>query len=302
MKKANDALELIGNTPLVKLKKIIPEGCADIWAKLESYNPGGSVKDRIALSMIEDAEDKGVLAAGKRIIEPTSGNTGIGLALVAAVKGYELVLTMPETMSAERVSLMKLFGAEILLTPGVEGMTGAVEKALTLEKESNGYVILQQFDNPANPQIHYETTGPEIWEQTSGKLDAFVAGIGTGGTVTGVGRFLKEKDSKANIIGLEPKQSPVLTKGVKGPHKIQGIGAGFVPKVLDREILDEVLTVDDGEALLMRKRLALEEGLSVGISSGAAAIGALEVAKKLGPGKTIITVFPDIGERYLSLS
>lgn len=298
-KKADSVLDLIGDTPLVRLNRLPKKGSAAVWAKLEMFNPLSSVKDRIALSMIEAAERDGLLKSGTVIVEPTSGNTGIGLAMVAAVKGYRLVLTMPETMSLERRNLLRAFGAELVLTPGDAGMRGAVEKAEELEAK-HGYFMPQQFKNPGNPEVHRRTTAEEIWEATGGKLDAFVAGVGTGGTITGVGEVLKERKPSVLVVAVEPAGSPVLSGGKSGPHKIQGIGAGFVPDVYDRSVVDEVIQVTNEDAAATARRLAREEGLFVGISSGAACSAALEVAKRLGDGKDLVVVLPDTGERYLS--
>lgn len=292
--------ELIGETPVVQLQRIVPEGAADVFVKLEFFNPGGSVKDRIALSMIESAEKAGKLSAGGTIIEPTSGNTGIGLAMVGAAKGYKVKIVMPDTMSIERRQLMKAYGAELILTPGAEGMKGAIAKATALAEE-NGYFMPLQFDNPANPAIHEKTTGKEITQAfgTDG-LDAFVAGIGTGGTITGVGHELKRVYPEIKVFAVEPVESPVLEGGAPGPHKIQGIGAGFVPKVLDTEVYDEVLAVSSEDAMATARQAAVEEGLLVGISAGAAIKAAIETAVKLGKGSKVLTVIPDNGERYLS--
>lgn len=292
-------LSTIGNTPLVKLNKIVPAGSAEVYAKLESFNPASSVKDRIALSMVEDAEKSGALTKDKIIVEPTSGNTGIGLAMVAAAKGYRLVLTMPETMTIERRKLLKAFGAEIVLTPGPEGMGGAVNKAKEIYQSDPKHYIPLQFDNPSNPKIHRETTGQEILKDLPDP-DAFVSGVGTGGTITGVGEALREKGKKTLLIAVEPARSPVLSGGAKGPHKIQGIGAGFVPKVLDAKILDRIVQVKDEDAAATARELAKKEGILAGISSGAALWAALEVAKELGKGKKVVVVLPDTGERYLS--
>jgi cysteine synthase A len=298
-----DAAELIGSTPMVKLNRVVGKDAAMVYGKLESYNPGGSVKDRIGLSMIEAAEKEGKLKPGATIIEPTSGNTGIGLAVVAATKGYRLLLTMPESMSEERRILTAAFGAELILTPAIEGMIGAVKKAEELIAENPDYFMPQQFNNPANPEIHRKTTAQEIIAAVNGtKVDAFVCGVGTGGTITGVGEVLKSLNPKVRIVAVEPAASPVLSGGKPGPHRIQGIGAGFVPKVLNVNVLDEIITVTDEDAYEMSLRLALEEGLLVGISSGAAVVAAIEVARKLGKGKTVVTVLPDTGERYLSLA
>ncbi|WP_321383797.1 cysteine synthase A [uncultured Enterococcus sp.] len=292
--------ELIGQTPIVQLQQIVPEGAADVYVKLEFFNPGGSVKDRIALSMIERAEEEGKLSAGGTIIEPTSGNTGIGLAMVGAAKGYKVKIVMPDTMSMERRQLMKAYGAELILTPGAEGMKGAIAKATSLAEE-NGYFMPLQFDNPANPFIHEKTTAKEVeaaFEDLG--LDAFVAGIGTGGTITGVGHKLKKVYPEIQIIAVEPTESPVLEGGKPGPHKIQGIGAGFVPKVLDTEVYGEVFAVSSDAAMETARQAAEKEGLLVGISAGAAIHAAIETAKKLGKGKKVLTVIPDNGERYLS--
>lgn len=295
--------ELIGNTPLVELDKFSANKGLDkpVIAKVEYFNPGGSVKDRIALAMIEDAEEKGLLKPGATIIEPTSGNTGVGLALVAAVKGYKLILTMPETMSIERRNLVKAYGATVKLTSGKDGMKGAIKAAEELRDSIKGSVILQQFENLANPEKHYRSTGEEIWRDTDGKVDIFVAGVGTGGTVSGVGKYLKEKNSNVKIVAVEPSDSPVLSGGQSGPHKIQGIGAGFIPNTYNAAVVDEVFQVENDEAILAGRQLAQQDGLLVGISSGAAAFAAAEIAKRPeNKGKTIVTLFPDTGERYLS--
>ncbi|MGI2733842.1 cysteine synthase A [Bacillus cytotoxicus] len=299
MRVAQSVSELIGKTPIVKLNRIVEQDSADIYLKLEFMNPGSSVKDRIALSMIEAAEKKGLLKEGDTIIEPTSGNTGIGLAMVAAAKGYKAILVMPETMSMERRNLLRAYGAELVLTPGSEGMGGAIRKATELAKE-NGYFMPQQFQNPANPEIHRLTTGPEIVEQMGDQLDAFIAGIGTGGTITGAGEVLKETYKDIKIYAVEPADSPVLSGGKPGPHKIQGIGAGFVPETLDVEIYDEIIQVKTEQAFEYARKVAREEGILVGISSGAAIYAATEVAKKLGKGKKVLVVIPSNGERYLS--
>ena len=296
---ANSITELIGQTPIVKLNGLGDDQSADVYLKLEYMNPGSSVKDRIALAMIEDAEAKGVLKQGDTIIEPTSGNTGIGLAMVAAAKGYKAILVMPETMSMERRNLLRAYGAELVLTPGPEGMGGAIRKASELAKE-NGYFMPQQFENEANPSIHERTTGPEIVEQMGDQLDAFISGIGTGGTITGAGKVLREKYKDIKIIAVEPTDSPVLSGGKPGPHKIQGIGAGFVPGVLDTKVYDEIIKVDNEQAFDFARRAAKEAGILGGISSGAAIYAALETAKKLGKGKKVLAVIPSNGERYLS--
>ena len=295
--------DLIGHTPLVELNKYSTQRGLEtpVLAKVEFFNPGGSVKDRIALAMIEAAERDGRLKPGATIIEPTSGNTGVGLALVSAVKGYKLILTMPETMSIERRNLVKAYGAQVKLTSGKDGMPGAIKAAEELRDSIPGSVILEQFENPANPQKHYETTGVEIWDDTDGKVDIFVAGVGTGGTISGIGRRLKEKNPNVKIIAVEPTTSPVLNGGKPGPHKIQGIGAGFVPKTYDPKVIDEVFDVDNDATILAGRQLAQQEGLLVGISSGAAAYAATEIAKRPeNKGKTIVALLPDTGERYLS--
>ncbi len=301
MRVAKSITDLIGYTPLVKLNRIVSDDLADIYLKLEFFNPGSSVKDRIALSMIEAAEKDGKIKPGDAIIEPTSGNTGIGLAMVAAAKGYRAILVMPETMSLERRNLLRAYGAELILTPGAEGMGGAIRKAEELANE-NGYFLPQQFNNPANPQIHRETTGPELLQQGKeiGGIDAFIAGVGTGGTITGVGQVLKAEYPDVQIIAVEPAASPVLSGGKPGPHKIQGIGAGFVPSILDTEAYDEIIKVENEEAFEAARRVAREEGVLVGISSGAAIHAALQVARRLGPGKKVVVVIPSNGERYLS--
>ena len=297
---ASTALELIGDTPLVRLNRVVDRSMATVYAKLESRNPGGSVKDRIALAMIEDAEARGRLKPGAVIIEATSGNTGIGLAMVGAVKGYHVILTMPETMSTERVALLKGYGAEVVLTPAEEGMTGAVRKAEELLANTSGAFMPQQFQNPANPEIHRRTTAQEILQCLPNGLEAFVAGVGTGGTITGVGETLKARYPNLQVIGVEPRGSPVLSGGEPGPHLIQGIGAGFIPKVVNRAIIDELITVTDEDAYRFAKRLCREEGLSVGLSAGAACVAARQIAERLGSGKTVVVIFPDTGERYVS--
>ena len=300
---AKKLTDLIGNTPLLELTKFSEaKGLkTPVIAKIEYFNPGGSVKDRIALAMIEDAEKKGLLKPGATIIEPTSGNTGVGLALVAAVKGYKLILTMPETMSIERRNLVKAYGAEVRLTSGKDGMPGAIKAAEELRDSIPGSIILQQFENPANPAKHYATTGPEVWAQTDGKVDIFVAGVGTGGTVSGIAKYLKEQNPNIKVIAVEPKSSPVLNGGQSGPHKIQGIGAGFIPKTYNGTLIDEVFDVENDDAIRAGRELAKYDGLLVGISSGAAAYAASEIAKRPeNKDKTIVTLLPDTGERYLS--
>lgn len=295
--------DLIGDTPILKLNNYIAlnELPANIYAKLEYFNPAGSVKDRIAKAMIDDAEAKGALKPGAVIIEPTSGNTGIGLAAVAASKGYRIILTMPETMSVERRNLLKAYGAELVLTDGAKGMKGAIAKAEELAQQIEGGFIPSQFTNSANPTAHFNTTGPEIWEDTDGKVDIFVAGVGTGGTVSGVGKYLKSKNPNVKVVAVEPAGSPVLSKGVAGPHKIQGIGAGFVPETLDTKIYDEIIAVENEDAFATGKTLARKEGLLVGISSGAAVYAATQLAKRPeNKGKNIVVLLPDTGDRYLS--
>ncbi len=292
--------DFIGSTPVVRLRRLVPDGYAQIWAKLEMFNPGGSVKDRICLAMIEQAERDGRLKPGGTIVEPTSGNTGIGLAMIAAVKGYRLILTMPDTMSEERRSLLAGYGAEVVLTPDTRGMHAAIAKALELVRENPDYFMPQQFSNPANPRIHFETTGPELLAQLQ-QIDAFVAGVGTGGTITGVGNFLRrELKDQVLIVAVEPKNSPVLAGGEPGFHKIQGIGAGFVPEILDTKIYDEIIEVSDEDAAECARGLARTEGLLVGISAGANCWASLEIARRLGPGKVVATVFCDSGDRYLT--
>jgi cysteine synthase A len=292
--------ELIGNTPMIKLTRVVEGGMAEIIAKLESFNPGGSVKDRICFSMINDAESRSLLKPGGTIVEPTSGNTGIGLAMIGAARGYRVVLTMPETMSQERIHILKSYGAEVVLTPGSEGMSGAIKKAEEIVKDTGAFMP-QQFKNPANPEVHRKTTAVEILKSTGGRVNAFVAGVGTGGTITGVGEVLKSKNPSVKIVAVEPAASPVLSGGQPGPHKIQGIGAGFVPDVLNVKIIDEIVKVADIEAYQTARLLSRKEGILVGFSSGAACFAALKVARDLGEGKVVVTVFPDTGERYLSM-
>lgn len=298
------ATQLIGHTPLLKVNNYMKEQAVDgveLLAKLEYLNPAGSVKDRVALAMVEDAEKKGILKPGATIIEPTSGNTGIGLACVAAVKGYRTILTLPETMSMERRTLLKAYGAELVLTDGAKGMNGAIEKAQELEKSIPGAVILGQFDNTANPAAHVATTGPEIWEDTDGRVDIFVAGVGTGGTLTGIGTYLKSKNPEIKIVAVEPADSPVLSGGQAGPHKLQGIGAGFVPSILDTQVYDEIITVTTEDAYEAGRLMAQKEGVLVGITSGAALHAATRLAKRPeNAGKTIVALLPDSGDRYLS--
>ncbi|MDP2662665.1 MAG: cysteine synthase A [Dehalococcoidia bacterium] len=301
-KVVDNALGLIGGTPLVRLNRVPGQDAARVYGKLEATNPGGSVKDRIALAMVEKAEREGKLKPGGTIVEPTSGNTGIALAVVAAVKGYHLILTMPESMTVERRRLLARYGADLVLTPAPEGMTGAIRGAVELLKEHPDYFMPQQFENPANPEVHRLTTAQEIWEATGGRIDAFVAGVGTGGTVTGVGEVLKEKAPGVYIAAVEPFKSQLLAGGQHHPHGIQGIGAGFVPAVLNRAVLDEIIPVTDEDAYAMAIRMAREEGLLVGVSSGANVHAAVGVAKKLGPGKVVVTMLPDTGERYLSIA
>ena len=298
---AKNILDRVGGTPIVEISPKLNKGAARVLAKVEYFNPGGSVKDRIALAMVEAAEKSGTLKPGATIIEPTSGNTGVGLAFVSAVRGYHLILTMPETMSVERRKLAAAYGAEIVLTPGAAGMKGAIAKANELRDSTPGSVILQQFENPANPEVHYRTTGPEIWNGTDGDVAAFVAGVGTGGTITGAGRYLREKNPDVRLFAVEPDTSPVLSGGQPGPHKIQGIGAGFVPKVLDTSLLSEVIKVSADDAGATARAAGANEGLLVGISSGASLWAALELSKRPEfAGKTIVALLPDTGERYLS--
>jgi cysteine synthase A len=296
---ADSVLDLISATPIVQLQRIVPEGSAAVWAKLESFNPGGSIKDRICVAMVETAEREGRLKPGATIIEPTSGNTGIGLALVCAVRGYKLILTMPDTMSEERRSLLNAYGATMILTPDTKGMHGAIRKAEAILGEHPDYFMPQQFANPANPEVHRKTTAPELLRQFT-RIDAFVAGVGTGGTITGVGEVLKARMPGVRVVAVEPAGSPVLSGGEPGFHKIQGIGAGFVPPILNTKIYDEIVTISDDEATLCTRRLAREEGILVGISAGAACAAAIKVASKLPPQATVVAMFPDTGERYLT--
>lgn len=300
-KRADDVTGLIGSTPLIRLNKIVPENYANIYAKVEYFNPGGSVKDRIALSMVVNAEKKGLLKKGGTIVEPTSGNTGIGLALVGAVKGYKVILVMSDDMSDERRGILKSYGAQIELTKAKYGMQGAIDKAEELTKRHHGYFMPQQFNNPANPEIHRRTTAKEILKAMDGdQIDAFVSGVGTGGTITGVGEVLKTKNKEIKIVAVEPKTSAVLSGGKPGPHMIQGIGAGFIPKVLNTSIINEIIPVSDEDSFHTAKSLSKEEGLLVGFSSGAACFAALKVAEQLGKGKNVVVIFPDTGTRYLS--
>jgi cysteine synthase len=298
---AEDVTQLVGNTPLVRLRRVTEGAVADVVAKLEFFNPAGSVKDRIGVAMLDAAEEAGLIKPDTIILEPTSGNTGIALAMVAAARGYKLVLTMPDTMSIERRVLLRAYGAELVLTPGKDGMPGAIAKAEELAKSDQRYFVPQQFENPANPAIHRATTAEEVWAQTDGKIDFFISGVGTGGTITGVAQVLKERNPDLKFVAVEPSASPVLSGGQKGPHPIQGIGAGFVPAVLDEELVDEIITVDNDDALNLARRLAAEEGLLVGISSGAAVVAALEVARRPeNKGKLVVVILPSSGERYLS--
>jgi cysteine synthase A len=296
-----DVTLAIGNTPLIRLNHLSEKGKGTVFGKAEYMNPGGSIKDRICLSMINDAEKKGLLKPGGTILEPTSGNTGIGLALIAAVRGYKVILVMPESMSQERVSLLSSYGAELILTPAYEGMQGSLKEAQEILGKNPDYFMPNQFANSANPEIHRKTTAVEIWNDMDGQIDAFVAGVGTGGTITGVGEVLKTKNSKIQVIAVEPATSAILSGGISGPHKIQGIGAGFIPPVLNRKILDRVITVSDDDAYRTSKRLAKEEGMLVGISAGANVFAALQVAREIGPNKNIVTILCDTGERYISM-
>jgi cysteine synthase A len=298
---AEDVTQLVGNTPVVRLRRVTEGAVADVVAKLEYFNPAGSVKDRIGVAMLDAAEEAGLLKPDTIILEPTSGNTGIALAMVAAARGYKLVLTMPDTMSIERRVLLRAYGAELVLTPGKDGMPGAIAKAEELAKSDQRYFVPQQFENPANPAIHRATTAEEVWTQTDGKIDFFISGVGTGGTITGVAQVLKERKPDIKFVAVEPSASPVLSGGQKGPHPIQGIGAGFIPPVLDEDLVDEIITVGNDDALNLARRLAVEEGLLVGISSGAAVVAALEVARRPeNEGKLVVVVLPSSGERYLS--
>lgn len=299
MRVVDSIADLIGQTPLIRLQRVVKPGMANVYVKAEAFNPGGSIKDRIALGMIRDAEERGVLKPGGTIVEPTSGNTGIGLAMIAAARGYRLIVVLPDTMSVERRMLMAAYGAEFVLTPGAAGMNGAIEEAKRLLRENPDYFMPQQFENPANPEAHRRSTVLELLNQLSG-IDAFVAGIGTGGTITGVGEILKARLPEVKIIGVEPASSPVISGGKPGPHKIQGIGAGFVPAVLNQTIIDQLIQVSNEDAFEITRRLAREEGLLVGISSGAAVSAALQVAVSLGEGKNVVVIAPDTGERYLS--
>lgn len=296
----NSIIETVGNTPIVKLNRTVDKNSADVYVKLEYFNPGSSVKDRIALSMIEQAEKEGKLNKNSVIIEPTSGNTGIGLAMIGAAKGYKVVLVMPDTMSLERRNLLKAYGAELVLTPGAKGMKGAIEKAKELLEKNENYFMPQQFENPSNPEIHRRTTAREIIEQMNGEFDVFVAGVGTGGTITGVAQVLKQEMKNVEIVAVEPEKSPVLSGGQPGPHGIQGIGAGFIPKVLDKDLIDSIEKVREEDAIKTIRKIARNEGLLLGISSGAAIYVALNKAKKLGKGKKVVVIAPDNGERYLS--
>jgi cysteine synthase len=298
---AEDVTQLIGNTPLVRLRRVTEGAVADVVAKLEFFNPANSVKDRIGVAMLDAAEQAGLIKPDTIILEPTSGNTGIALAMVCAARGYRIVLTMPETMSVERRMLLRAYGAELILTPGPDGMPGAIAKAEELAKTDQRYFVPQQFENPANPAIHRATTAEEVWRDTDGKVDIFVSGVGTGGTITGVAQVIKERKPSVQFVAVEPAASPVLSGGKKGPHPIQGIGAGFVPPVLDLDLVDEVITVGNDDSLSLARRLAAEEGLLVGISSGAAAVAALQVARRPeNAGKLVVVILPDFGERYLS--
>jgi len=301
MTTVNEITQLIGSTDLVKLQRLVPKGSADVYVKIESRNPGGSVKDRIGLAMILAAEESGDLKSGGTIVEPTSGNTGIALAMVAATRGYRCILTMPETMSVERQKLIKLYGAEVVLTPGSEGITGSIERAQQIVAATEGAYMPQQFNNPANPEAHRQTTAQEIWSDTNGKLDAFVCGVGTGGTLSGVADVIKKRKSSFRAVAVEPVESPILSGGQHSPHKIQGIGAGFIPNNLNVDLVDQVKQVSTQQAMDMRERLIKEEGILAGISSGASVFAALEVAAEMGEGKMVVTIIHDTGERYLSM-
>ncbi|MCK5478460.1 MAG: cysteine synthase A [Methylococcales bacterium] len=301
MSSVHDVTKLIGNTDLVKLQRLVKQGSADVFVKLESRNPGGSVKDRIGLAMIQAAEKSGELITDGTIVEPTSGNTGIALAMVAAARGYRCILTMPETMSIERRQLLALYGAEIVLTPGPDGMKGAIAKATEIVNETAGAYMPQQFENPVNPEIHRKTTAQEIWSATNGEVDAFVCGVGTGGTISGVAEVIKNRNKDFKVIAVEPSESPVISGGTHSPHKIQGIGAGFIPKNLEVDLVDAIELVNTEQAFAMRKRLFEEEGIMAGISSGASVCAALRVAEEMGAGKTVVTIVHDTGERYLSM-
>jgi len=303
MKKfAKSIADLVGNTPLVRLNRIVPEGSAEIYAKLEVFNPGGSVKDRISLNMIQQAEKKGLVKEGSVIVEATSGNTGIGLAMIGAAKGYKVILVMPDSMTFERLQILKAYGAEVVLTPVIKGMAGAVEKAKEIVSTTDNAFTPQQFSNPDNPATHRKTTAREILNDTDGDLDAFVAGIGTGGTISGTGEVLKKQNPNIKVYGVEPETSSVLSGGEPGAHMIQGIGAGFVPDILNRDVIDEILQISDEDAYKMASRLCREEGIFAGISGGAACVAALQIAKRLGAGKTVVVILPDSGERYLSVA
>ncbi|MCT4605330.1 MAG: cysteine synthase A [Marinisporobacter sp.] len=301
MKVVNNITELIGNTPMIKLNKLVGKESAEVYLKLEFFNPGSSVKDRIALNMIETAEREGKLKKDSVIVEPTSGNTGIGLAMIGAAKGYRVILVMPETMSIERRKLLKAFGAEVILTDGAKGMNGAIDKANEIVNSNPYYFMPQQFENPANPEAHRNTTGLEILKQMNNELDMLIAGVGTGGTITGIGEVIKEELKNVKVVAIEPQNSSVLSGNEAGPHKIQGIGAGFIPKILNQDIIDEIIQIEDEDAMKMARRVPVEEGILVGISSGAAIFGAIQKAKELGKGKKIVVIIPSYGERYLSV-
>ncbi|MCT4621154.1 MAG: cysteine synthase A [Marinisporobacter sp.] len=300
MRVVNNITELIGNTPMIKLNKLVGKEDAEVYLKLEFFNPGSSVKDRIALNMIETAEKEGKLKKDSVIVEPTSGNTGIGLAMIGAAKGYKVILVMPETMSIERRKLLKAFGAEVVLTDGAKGMNGAIDKANEIVNSNPSYFMPQQFENPTNPEAHRNTTGLEILKQMNNEFDMLIAGVGTGGTITGIGEAIKEEIKDVKVVAIEPKNSSVLSGNEAGPHKIQGIGAGFIPKILNQDIIDEIIQIEDEDAMKMARRVPVEEGILVGISSGAAIFGAIQKAKELGKGKKIVVIIPSYGERYLS--